>query len=115
MMDNATKEREDAVASMLECSQVCAETMTHCLKLGGDHANADHINLLADCAKICEVAANFLERDSPFHVELCGVCADICEACAESSGNLKGEEMERCAKACSHCAETCRAMEEMAQ
>jgi hypothetical protein len=115
MLDNATKEMEDAVASTLECSQVCAETMTHCLKVGGDHAEASHINLLSDCSKICEVAANFMERESPFHLELCGISAMICDACAQSCQKLGGEEMERCAKACSHCAETCRSMIEMAK
>jgi hypothetical protein len=113
MMDNATKEMSDSVASMRECAQVCAETITHCLKMGGDHAEVRHMTTLIDCMKICEAAANFMERESPFHMDLCGVCAKVCEACAESCRKLEGAEMERCAKACSHCAETCRAMAEM--
>ena len=65
------------------CHNVCTETIAHCLEMGGDHAEPNHIRLLLDCAEICQTSANFMLRMSEFHGQTCGVCAEVCERCAE--------------------------------
>src|SRR5450830_1628598 len=42
------------------CHGICVETITHCLEMGGKHAEAAHIRLLLDCAEICQTSANFI-------------------------------------------------------
>ena len=92
------------------CHAVCVETITHCLTMGGEHAEAEHIRTLQDCAQICATSADFMLRGSPSHMDVCGVCADLCETCAESCNALDGAEMKRCAQECRSCAESCRQM-----
>lgn len=95
------------------CHEVCLETMTHCLSMGGEHAAAEHIRMMSDCAQICATSADFMLRGSSSHSDVCGVCADICDDCAESCDALEGAEMKRCADQCRSCAESCRAMAKM--
>ena len=95
------------------CHEVCVETLTHCLEMGGKHMAAEHIRALTDCAQICAAAADFMLRGSSSHPEVCDVCADICEACAESCDALEGADMKRCADQCRRCGESCREMAKM--
>src|SRR5688500_15166327 len=94
-----------------QCHNICLETLAHCLTMGGAHAEASHINLLIDCAEICQTSANFLLRDSTMHTRTCGACADVCEHCAASCEKMgEDAQMKECAKACRRCAESCRKM-----
>ena len=80
------------------CHDICTETVTHCLEMGGEHAAPDHIRLLLDCAEICQTSANFMLRVSDFHGQVCGVCADVCERCAEDCERFEDDEvMQQCA------------------
>lgn len=88
---------------------ICVETIGHCLRMGGEHADAEHIKLLMDCAQICEVSADFMTRMSRMHPQVCGVCADTCAACATSrEGVGQDEQMRRCIEACRACEAACR-------
>jgi len=99
------------IQAAVDCHIVCLETITHCLGKGGEHANADHIKLLQDCAEICQTAANFMTRQSTLHPETCRVCAEVCEQCAASCEQFGDDDvMRRCAEACRRCAESCREM-----
>src|SRR5437870_676303 len=94
------------------CEDVCAETVNHCLSLGGQHAEPAHITGLLDCAAACGLAANFMLRGSAIHVNACELCADACHRCAESCDRIAGDDalMRRCAEECRRCAESCRTM-----
>lgn len=50
---------QECVDECLSCYATCVATIAHCLALGGKHAEADHIKLLADCARICSTSAGF--------------------------------------------------------
>ena len=92
------------------CESVCLETMSHCLELGGPHAEARHMKGLAACAEICGTSARFILLGSEHHVRTCGVCAEVCVACAEDCDRFDDELMKRCAEICRRCAESCREM-----
>jgi hypothetical protein len=93
------------------CQNVCTETITHCLQIGGDHAEPNHIRLQMDCAEICLTSANFMLRMSDLHAETCGVCAEVCERCAEDCERFGDDEMmQQCAQACRSCAQSCHEM-----
>lgn len=93
------------------CHDVCIETVTYCLEQGGNHAHVDHIALLLDCARACEVSIDSMLRGSPVHGVLCGACAEIAERCAESCEALgDDQQMQACARECRRCAASCREM-----
>jgi hypothetical protein len=75
------------------CHDICTETITHCLEMGGDHAEPSHIWLLLDCAEICQTSANFILRMSDFHGQICGVCAEVCERYAEDGERFGDDQM----------------------
>jgi len=99
----------------LDCHTMCLETVSHCLQMGGKHADPHHIGLLLDCAEICQTSANFMLRQSSMHGRTCGVCAEVCLACAEDCEKFKDDEqMMACAEMCRQCASSCEEMAEMA-
>lgn len=91
--------------------RMCTETMLYCLGRGGTYADADHIRLLADCAAICQTAADFMLRDSPLHGSVCAVCAEVCDQCAvECDAFAEESHLEACASLCRQCAASCESM-----
>lgn len=104
-------EMRDCIQECQGCHAVCLETITHCLQKGGEHAEADHIRLMLDCAEICQTSANYMLRGSDLHTLTCGVCAEVCARCAQDCDRLGDDEMmRRCAEKCRRCAESCRRM-----
>lgn len=114
MIQTQTKVSTEMRACIRECEQChseCLETVQHCLRKGGRHAEAEHVRLLLDCAEICQTSANFMTRGSDLHVETCRACAAVCEACAESCERMADDpQMKRCAEACRSCAKSCQQM-----
>ena len=107
------EQMRQCIRECVDCHSVCLQTITHCLSLGGPHAEVGHIRLLSDCAEICQTSANFMLRDSDLHVRTCGVCAEICERCAEDCERFDDARMQLCADTCRRCANSCRQMAAM--
>lgn len=106
------KEMRQCIRECLDCYSICLETVTHCLQMGGKHADQSHIALLLTCARICETCASAMLLGARQHAETCDACAAICRACAEECRRLGGgdETMQRCAEVCERCAESCGRM-----
>jgi hypothetical protein len=110
-MDYLSTEMQNCIQECTRCHQTCLATITHCLNLGGKHADPDHITLLADCAEICQTSADFMSRNSHHHELTCDICSELCVRCAESCMRMREDpEMQACAEACLRCAESCRRM-----
>jgi hypothetical protein len=101
---------DDCIQNCQDCHKLCLETVQHCLTMGGEHAEAEHIQTLLDCAEICETSANFMLRSSALRARACGVCAEACEQCARECARFDDAQMKTCADACRRCATTCRQM-----
>jgi hypothetical protein len=101
---------QECIAECSQCHNTCLETVSHCLELGGPHADPAHIGLLLDCTDICRVSADVMLRGSERHVLTCGVCAEVCEACSDDCERMAGGDavMLRCAEVCRRCASSCR-------
>lgn len=112
MSHERNQEVQTCIDNCKSCHEICLETITHCLEMGGKHASPAHIKLLQDCVQICATSADFMIRDSDHYPQICGVCADICDACARECDSLAdgADFMQRCADACRKCAESCRRM-----
>lgn len=97
------------VTPILDCYQSCLSTIKQCLEIGGEHASKEHINLLIDCSKICQMATDFTIRESENRSEVLKLCAEICRACADQCEAMSqdNEHMKACAEMCRSCAKTC--------
>ena len=99
----------DCIEACTECHGVCERMLyQHCLDAGDKHVEPGHVRLLADCAQICWLSADFMIRGSSRHPAICRVCAEICDACADDCEKVGS--MDECAGACRRCAAACREM-----
>ncbi len=103
-------ETRECLKDCLDCYQTCTETTISCLTMGGKHAELEHLNLLMDCARICNTNADFMLRNSPYYPQTCGLTADICDECADTCDRFEDDFMKECASVCRRCAESCREM-----
>jgi len=91
-----------------ECRRVCLGHVRHCLDIGGEHAEADHIAMLLTSAQVCSAAVELMTIDSEWHPIFCDLCAQVCEDCADECAAMG--EMEDCVAACRQCVQSCRQM-----
>lgn len=112
MTSRVSSEMRSCIDECLSCYATCETTSSHCLELGGKHAEAAHIRLLADCARVCLIAADFMTRGSDFHPRICEICAEVCRQCAGDCERVdpSDETMKRCAAEYRRCAEACEQM-----
>ena len=104
-----TPEMRSCIDDCHQCHLTCLEmAMTHCLEMGGRHAEPAHMRLMLDCAEICQTAMNFMVRRSAQHALVCRACAEICRACAASCETVG--DMQDCVDICLRCAESCERM-----
>src|SRR5437016_10965270 len=87
-MAHISNEMRECINECTTCHQVCISTIQHCLQKGGMHAEQPHVRLLADCAQICAVSADFMLRGSQHHPHTCGECAEICDDCARDCDRM---------------------------
>jgi hypothetical protein len=91
------------------CHNICLQTaMTHCLRMGGQHVEEEHLRLMINCSEICQTSANFMLSHSSMHNAICAACAQVCHACQASCERIG--DMDECVQACRMCADTCEAM-----
>jgi len=104
-------ELRDCIEQCDICHRVCMETLSYCLGLGGEHAEREHIRLLADCAELCQTNENFMLRGSELHTRISRVCEAVCILCAENCERFADDEtLRRCAIVCRRCAAACGRM-----
>lgn len=114
MQNTQNASLQECIDACWECRNDCQETLFNfCLEKGGKHVAAAHVRLMVDCIAACQIAADFMVRNSQFHVAECATCAEVCDACAKSCEDIGGEEMKRCAEICRRCAKSCRDMGKM--
>jgi hypothetical protein len=111
-MDTTRSEAETGLARCIaacnECNRVCLQQIEHCLALGGEHSEAQHIAMLLTCASVCRTAGELMSIESDWYATMCDLCAQVCDECADACEELG--DMEECVAACQDCAEECRAM-----
>lgn len=109
--EHRSQAMNDCIDACTQCEATCLETINYCLGEGGEHADPNHIALMATCADICATCRRAMLRGSDAHKALCGACADVCRQCADSCERIgEDADMKRCAEACRRCAESCDAM-----
>lgn len=103
--------KKELADSFQHCHDLCLKSLDHCLELGGDYADPQHIRMLTACAEICDVSTRFVPLGSRYLVQTYRVCAEACEACASECDRIADDKiMRQCANACRACASACRRM-----
>jgi len=93
----------------LRCREVCEDTVTHALRVGGPAAEDERIGALLDCADVCRTTATFIRRASPLAGRTAGIAADLCERAAEACAPFAGDAaLAACAETSRRCAAWCR-------
>ncbi len=103
-------EVRECIQDCLDCFKTCNQTLIRCLGMGGKHAEIEHLNLIMDCARICNTNSEFMLRNSTYYPQTCGLTADICDECADTCDRFEDDFMKECASVCRRCAESCREM-----
>lgn len=111
--ENIDLHRQECIRLCWECRDICQDTLfNHILERGDEHPDTAHIRLMIDCIQICQVAADFMRRDSYYHTFTCRSCAAVCMACAEYCERMAKEQpaLKKCAEICRRCGDSCTMM-----
>jgi hypothetical protein len=93
------------------CATECEKTLAYCLKQGGKHKEAKHIQALKDCIATCKVSHDFMSRSSDLSTQTCALCAQACKRCADSCATFPDKAMQECAAECKKCEKSCTEMD----
>ena len=89
----------------------CAAQCTHCYDACRIEKNKEELEQCMlhdqDCADICRLTGQLLERDSENADKFLKLCSEICEVCAGECEKHSYEHCIQCAKVCRECAEMC--------
>ncbi|WP_437300294.1 four-helix bundle copper-binding protein [Sorangium sp. So ce426] len=103
-----SQDTKACISACLDCHELCKKMVIHCLRQGGAHAEPGHVEIMLDCAEICQMSAHFMLRGSPLLGRTCEVCAEVCDRCASECDRFDDERTNMCAEVCRACAEACR-------
>lgn len=98
----------DLVHTVNHCAVTCYHAMAEMVKRPDVKNRTKQIQLLHECARICQTQAAFLAMDTPFVKEHAKVCALICEECAKECAKFNDPMSQQCAQTCADCANKCR-------
>ena len=118
--ERTVADSKDHHAHFMKCAKVCADCgiecdmcFVHCRALlaQGQKEHEGPMQLCADCAEVCKMAATLAARQSALSVEACDACAKACDKCAASCEKFPDDKhMAQCGKSCRECAKACRDM-----
>jgi hypothetical protein len=104
-------EMQKCIDACIEGYSCCEQTVTHCLKQGGQYADMMMMGPLMDCVDVARACADMVMRQSPQAIEMAAVCARVADMCAEACTTMNSDPvMKRCAGICRTCAEACRSL-----
>lgn len=90
-------EMQQAAQDCMTCHDVCMQTVQQCQQAGGKHGETTHIQMMQECAELCQANALFLQHGSPVANIVCGVTAQVAERCANECEQMGDSD---CANAC---------------
>ncbi|HEY4618917.1 MAG TPA: hypothetical protein VIH09_12050 [Flavobacterium sp.] len=100
---------------MIDVLHFCAAQCTHCYDACHLEKEMDMSSCMMndqDCADLCRLTAQVLERNSDNADIFLKVCMVMCERCAtECEKYPKMEACKKCAEACRECAAMCHEQE----
>lgn len=92
-------EMQQAAQDCMACHDVCLQTVQQCQQAGGEHAQESHIQMMQDCAELCQAAAHFLQHSSPVVIAVCSATEQVTARCAIECEQMGDTD---CANACNN-------------
>ena len=92
-------EMQQAAQDCMNCYNVCTQTAQQCQQAGGAHGEQSHVQMLQDCAELCQATAHFLQHSSPVAVAVCAATAQVTRNCAFECEQMGDND---CANACNN-------------
>lgn len=92
-------EMQQAAQDCMACHEACMQTVQQCQQAGGKHGEAMHIQMMQDCAELCQVTAHFLQHGSPVATAVCNATAQVTQRCAMECEQMGDTD---CANACNN-------------
>lgn len=101
---------QECIEVCFECAEICERCDNECLS----KSNTEEMNncLTRDCADICNLAGQFMSRDSEFATEICSICSEICKECKEECSKHSESHFRDCVEVCNRCSIECKTMAE---
>jgi hypothetical protein len=96
------------------CAKSCRKSAEACLRESDANELAECVRLEFECAKICEIAALYLDKGSVLQDELLYLCAEACDKCGSECEKHFIRHSLECANACRRCGRACMAYAEAA-
>lgn len=90
-----------------KCVQICYECFNACLSEPDLNARKDCVNILIECAVVCQASIAVMSINGIFSKEQCELCEKLCRKCAETCAMFKDPHCKKCADICMMCAEAC--------
>ena len=92
-------EMQQAAQDCMNCYTVCTQTAQQDQQAGGEHGQPSHVQMLQDCAELCQATAHFLQHGSPVAVAVCAATAQVTQHCAFECEQMGDND---CANACNN-------------
>jgi hypothetical protein len=99
--------KEDCADMCSSCQKMCLKTLAYCIKKGGKHASAAHLQTMLDCIDTCDLSSRLSARNSELTAKVRKICSDVCTKCATSCEQLKDPQLKDCVDMCKKCAKHC--------
>ncbi|HCW72736.1 MAG TPA: four-helix bundle copper-binding protein [Clostridiaceae bacterium] len=96
------------MTTLQDCMIACNHCFDACLKEDDVKMMAECIRLDRECADVCGFVSAQLTKEGKVTKDLVAVCAKICDLCAEECEKHEHEHCKACAKSCRTCSEACR-------
>lgn len=95
-------------ANMKACETSCKNAASYARTKKGA-AYKEVVKKAEDCAELCRVSGNFMERKSAMSEKLAALCAEACAGCAKACEATKDKALAACIDSCKKCSDCCSA------
>lgn len=99
--------KEECTDMCSSCHKMCLKTLSYCIKKGGKHVAATHVQTMLDCIDMCDLSSRLSARNSELTAKVRQICNEICTKCANSCEKLNDPQMKECVDMCRKCAKHC--------
>lgn len=93
-------------SNMKACETSCRNAASYARSKKGA-AYKEVVKRAEDCAELCRVSGNFMERDSSMSEKLAALCAEACAGCAKACEATKDKALAACIDSCKKCSDCC--------
>lgn len=92
--------------NMKACETSCRNAASYARSKKGA-AYKEVVKKAEDCAELCRISDNFMQRESNMSERLAALCAEACAACAKACEGTKDANLKACIDSCKKCSDCC--------